>query len=68
MRAPTKLYWLELETVGKLRYRQSGGGKFSILKSARDRQRYLAGQGIRSTLYECVPVWTPVVDTEPSSA
>ncbi len=45
MRAPKRIYWLEVLTdensVG-LGYRQKGGGKFTDLKAAKARQEQLA--------------------------
>lgn len=60
MRAPRKLYWVELNTVGKLSFRQKGGGKFTDLAAARDRQERLLRDGIESTVYESRLVWRPV--------
>jgi hypothetical protein len=63
MRAPKKLYWVELETVGKLNFRQKGGGKFTDLAAAEDRQRQLRRQEIKSTIYETQELqWTPVAE------
>lgn len=65
MRAPKKLYWVELDTVGKLGFRQKGGGKFTSLSAAEDRQAQLEYSGIDSTIYETQPlVWTPVESSE----
>lgn len=60
-RAPKRLFWLDLDTTGKLKYRQKGGGKFTSLPAARDRQEELTAQGISSTLYTSGPIdWSPV--------
>lgn len=60
-RAPKKLYWVDLETIGKLNFRQKGGGKFTMLEYAQARQEYLASQGIKSTVYEGEVVWKEVL-------
>lgn len=50
MRAPKRIFWLEILTdensVG-LGYRQKGGGKFTDLKAAKDRQNQLLGNTVR---------------------
>ena len=61
MRAPKKLYWVELDAVGKLKFRQKGGGKFTSYPAAVDRQAALALGGIASTIYETQELqWNPV--------
>jgi hypothetical protein len=62
-RAPQKIYWVDLVTIGKLRFRQSGGGKFTRLEAAEDRQGYLESQGIESVIFEGIIHWHPL-DTE----
>jgi hypothetical protein len=66
MKAPKKLYWLELETIGKLKYREKGGGKFTSLAAAQARQDgLLKYNGIKSTIYETGELdWRPVEDGE----
>lgn len=60
-RAPKKLFWLDLNTTGKLKYRQKGGGKFTSLPAALARQDELIEQGVESTLYSSGPLtWTPL--------
>lgn len=60
-RAPKELLWLDLDAIGGLKYRQKGGGKFTDKEAALARQRYLADQGIPSTLYTSGAItWTPV--------
>lgn len=63
MRAPKRLYWVEVETIGKLKYRQKGGGKYSDRRAAEEQQFVLAHNGIKSTIYETQPLdWTPVAE------
>lgn len=60
MRAPKRLYWVELDTIGKLGFRQKGGGKFTNLSAAEDRKRQLLCDGIKSTIYETQELdWRP---------
>lgn len=61
-RAPKELFWLDLDKTGDLKYRQKGGGKFTDPEAALARQRYLAGQGIPSTLYTSGQIaWVPAI-------
>lgn len=63
MRAPKKLYWVELDTIGKLKYRQKGGGKYTSLRAAEEQQFVLLHGGIKSTIYESQDLqWTPVAE------
>jgi hypothetical protein len=60
-RAPRRLYWLEVITIGKLAYNKRGGGKYTSLAAAQKQQAYLAGQRIDSVLYETEPItWKEV--------
>lgn len=56
-RAPRRLYWVDLVTVGKLKYREKGGGKYTQREAAEDQIRYLASQGIEAILYEGQIEW-----------
>jgi len=61
MRAPKKLYWVEVITRGKLRYGKKGGGKYTSREAAEDQQATLDYVGIESELYETQDlVWTKV--------
>jgi hypothetical protein len=55
VRAPKRIYWLEIlsdeNSVG-LGYRQKGGGKFTDLKAAKDRQAQLLRNTIRKNWME----------------
>lgn len=55
-RKPKVLYWLEVTTIGKLKYRQRGGGKFSSRSAMLARQGYLRRDGIESVAYESEPI------------
>jgi hypothetical protein len=55
-RKPKRLYWLEVTTIGKLKYRQRGGGKFSSRTAMLARQTYLRRDGIESVAYESKPI------------
>lgn len=58
-RAPKILYWVELEPTqyGKvLPYRVKGGGKFTQLDAAYERQKDLARAGFESVLYQTKPI------------
>ena len=60
-RAPKTLYWVDISTIGKLKYRESGGGKFTNKPAAEARRDYLLGRGIEATLYESEPIqWKEV--------
>ena len=61
-RAPKRLYWVELTTIGELKFRQKGGGKFTSLEAAENRQWHLQRQGIESEIYETVCDWRKVED------
>lgn len=54
-RLPERLYWLKMHNPdgrSMLRYRSRGGGKFSSLQAAKDRQGTLKREhGIESTIY-----------------
>lgn len=54
-RLPERLYWLKMHNPdgrSMLRYRSRGGGKFSSLQAAKDRQAGLKKlHGIESTIY-----------------
>lgn len=63
-RAPKTLYWLDVTTIGKLTYRQKGGGKFTDRPSAERRRRVLAQQGIDTVLYESEPIQWKEVPSE----
>lgn len=60
MRAPKQMFWVELVTVGGLKFRQRGGGKFSSLAAAEDRQAQLAHCGIESEIYVSELEWKKV--------
>lgn len=60
-RAPKKLYWLDVVTTGKLRYREKGGGKYTNLKAALAQRDYLSFRGVKSVLFESKPIeWVEV--------
>jgi hypothetical protein len=60
-RVPRVLYFLDVTTRGKLKYRQKGGGKFTQRSAAETAQGYLKMQGIESVLYESKPIeWVEV--------
>jgi hypothetical protein len=64
-RAPKRLYWLDIKTIGKLKYRQKGGGKFTKVLAAQAQQNWLAGQGIESVLYESKPIEWVELEAKP---
>lgn len=57
---PTKLYFLQIITKGKLRYGQRGGGKFSQKEAMDERADNLARQGIQTEKYEADVVWRKI--------
>lgn len=62
-RAPKVLYWLDIKTIGKLRYRARGGGKFTQKDAMLAQRDYLAGQGIESVAYESNPItWKEITE------
>lgn len=64
-RAPKKLYWLDVVTTGKLKYREKGGGKYTEKYHAREQQRRLSYRGIESVLFETKPLeWVEVKDDD----
>lgn len=65
VRLPERLYWLKMcnpDGRNMLPYRSRGGGKFSSLQAAKDRQATLMQQhGIQSTIYTTQPLeWTEI--------
>ncbi|MFI2563030.1 hypothetical protein [Paenarthrobacter sp. NPDC018779] len=57
-RAPKTIYWVDLVTVGKLKYRQKGGGKYTRREDAETQIRHLAAQGIDAVLFEGAITWS----------
>lgn len=52
MRAPKKLFWVEILPGGKpLAYNKTGGGKFSSLRAAQNRATSLNRRGILTKIY-----------------
>lgn len=61
IRAPKKLYWVEILPGGEpLPYRQRGGGVFSTLAHAQGRCKKLDHRGVLTQIYvaEQIP-WSP---------
>lgn len=59
-RAPMKIYWVDLITIGHLRYRQNGGGKFTRKAEALGRITELSRHGIKAELFEGDITWKKV--------
>lgn len=59
-RAPARIYWVELMTIGKLKHRQKGGGKYTSWLAAEHQQFALANQGIESELFYADLAWKKV--------
>lgn len=55
-RAPKQLFWLDIVTVGELKYREKGGGKYTSLAAATAQQQRLAARGIKTKLYQSAPI------------
>jgi len=63
MRAPKKIYWVEITGGPGLGYAERGGGKFTVLKYAQDRVYDLEHKGKTAEIYETQElVWTRVTD------
>lgn len=55
-RAPKQLFWLDIVTVGELKYREKGGGKYTNARAAITQQQRLAARGIKTKLYQSEPI------------
>lgn len=66
MRAPRKIYWVDVVPGGPgLRYNQRGGGKFTTLHGAQGRARDLAWRGVKTKIYESEEItWVEVISTQ----
>ena len=61
MRAPKKIYWVEITGGPGLGYAERGRGKFTSLQYAKERVEQLERRGKTATIYESQEiVWNPV--------
>lgn len=64
MRAPNRLYWLEIVGGKSLPYQKRGGGKFTSKAAAENRQEYLSKyHGVETKLFQTQElVWEEATD------
>lgn len=63
-RPPEILYWVEVLDIGKLKYREKGGGKFTQKAAADARRVSLAKKGVTTRLLESEPIRWKGVGTD----
>lgn len=59
-RAPQRIYWVDLITIGMLSYREKGGGKYTHKAEAESQIRNLSRRGIKAELFEGEITWKKV--------
>lgn len=62
MRAPKKIYWVEITGGPGLRYAERGGGKFTSLQFAKERVESLNRQGKTAEIYQSQDIEWSLVD------